>query len=191
MSVSTIIIVSALTVLVVLLTRVGYRRLMWCQRAEETSLQTATEIYGELDVVDKVTYQGGLPDHPSETHMRLAFVDNAIILFNEYYKVCIPCSKIHDMDFFILRHVSKSPFKSVLIMGPWSAVFFRDKFRHMVTVNYTDIENLENNLLLEATDYTKFLRLQKAMKDHYRQYKNKNWESKERNFNERITESGG
>ena len=171
MSTAKIIILMVVAILLIRMTIIGYRRLKYTQGIEERALKETTEAYGELDILDKVTYQGGLPDNPHAAHMKLALVKNGLVLFSESgYKFALPCPEWRNMDFFILRHQSKSPFKNVLFLGPWATTLFRDKFRHMITINYIDANNMDNNLLFEASDYPKFLRIQKAMKEHYRQF---------------------
>lgn len=162
----------AISVLVVFLTRRGYARLDDIQRRDEQGLHLAEEKFGSFDLLGKVAYQGGLPDHPYAVYMRLGVKGDQYILFDDDgYCAEIPMSKCNEQDFFIVKQKSQSRFKSFVLFGPFAPMIFKDKFRHIISVNYTDINGEENNVVLEADGISSFEFIKEKMCNLFSKFK--------------------
>ena len=98
----------------------------------------AAEILGFL------SYHGGFPPIPKPQKLNVALADDGLLLFtNQGFsgKINFACCKNVDLKG-----------KSIVLWGPFVGLFLKPKIRHFMVVNYKDMEGIDNNLLLEASD---------------------------------------
>ena len=172
MSTTQIIIIIVGLALVLFVSRIGYRRMTREQNMTETALQKAQDEHGDnsMEILCQVSYHGGLADKDA-IKMRLALVDKALLLFDDLgYSITIPISRWKRQDAFIARQKSQNRFKSVVLLGPFALTFFRDKFRHVVTLDYIGDNGNEETLILETPDFHTYNMVQTALRVHREEY---------------------
>ena len=144
----------------------GSRTMRNTLKKREDRYLAVTERYGESTPLGMVSLQGGLPEHPAQGRLYCALQREGLVLYDEAgYAGRIDCSAWREVDDFILRRISRSPFKSVFLFGPFASVLFKDTFRHMVTLRYIDQDDEDNHLVLEAPDAGKQRVLAAALRE--------------------------
>ncbi|MDR1398048.1 MAG: hypothetical protein LBJ14_10010 [Desulfarculales bacterium] len=171
MSAVTATVVLFVLLLVFLVSRVGYRRLSRERKMADDALQAAKDKYGDgLEMLSKVSFHGGLGDK-NAIMMRLGLVEKGIVLFDDFgFMVEIPCSRWKKQDSFIASQKQHSPFKSVVLLGPFAHTLFRDKYRHVITIDYVDENGKEDTLILEAPNINTYNMIVTALRVHKEEY---------------------
>jgi hypothetical protein len=107
------------------------------------------EIYGEMsEVFDDVAYQGGFPPMPKPARLNLGVTESALVLYDhDGNNGLIEYEKIRKLDRFVTKHDRKRKF-SLMAYGPLALVLNRPSFRHFFTMDYIDVNNERNNILV-------------------------------------------
>ncbi len=144
----------AVTVVVLLaISRIGYKRI----RQAEKMIVAATDLIKiqnqDAEIVSQVIYHGGLPEFPKPAVLYLALDKEKVIFCDQQSiksRVCFENCIALD-EFTICQKASKWS-KSVMTMGPFISLLFKDKVRYFVVIKYIDSDQEENHILLESAD---------------------------------------
>jgi len=97
-----------------------------------------------------VSYHGGYPPLPKPQKLNIAVSDQYMVLMNRNGEIGkINFNTWADIDKFTTRKNPDMKGKSIVLWGPMVGIFLRPKLRHFVVVNYTDVNDCDNNLLIE------------------------------------------
>ncbi|MDD4236962.1 MAG: hypothetical protein PHT62_00195 [Desulfotomaculaceae bacterium] len=122
-------------------------------REVEQADQHFTEKFQIDELLGSVSYQGGFPQIPRPTPLKVGLADGSLVLYSLKGEAgAIPYQRIKKIDHFTTCTKANLKNKSVVFWGPFAPMIFKDKYRHFTRINYIDIDNDENNLLLELKD---------------------------------------
>jgi hypothetical protein len=118
-------------------------------KAKKKMEERMTDIYGKMsEVFDDVAYQGGFPPMPKPARLNLGITESALVLYdNAGNSGLIEYEKIKKLDRFVTKQERKRKF-SLMAYGPIALVLNRPTFRHFFTVDYVDVNNEKNNVLV-------------------------------------------
>jgi hypothetical protein len=150
--------------MVMLIVHVGYRKMQQVMSRDASCAEKLGQKFGSIKILSPVVYHGGLPDHPKPSRLQLALVDNGLLLFDGCgYHIVIDRLDCRAFDFFTIRQQSRNVLKSAVLFGPFTNMLFKDKLRHMISINYLDINREDNNLLLSVEEQAKHHELRSAI----------------------------
>jgi hypothetical protein len=140
-------------VAVLVLLTISYLRGRSKLREVELMDQQIADKYQTEEVLGPVSYQGGFPPIPRPTPLKVGLTDGSLVLYSLKGDTgTIPYQQIKKIDHFTTCTKANLKNKSVVFWGPIAPMIFKDKYRHFTRINYIDIDNDENNLLLELKD---------------------------------------
>jgi hypothetical protein len=118
-------------------------------KAKKKMEEQMSDIYGEMsEVFDDVAYQGGFPPMPKPARLNLGITESALILYDkDGNSGLIEYEKIKKLDRFVTKYQRKRKF-SLMAYGPIAMVLNRPTYRHFFTVDYIDVNNEKNNVLV-------------------------------------------
>lgn len=127
---------------------VGSRKKRQAQTSQKTSLEQITKIYGEVNRLGQVAYQGGLPEHPKPGFLQLAVNEDGLILYDgSGFHIQISAANCLEHDFFKIGRSASNNRKSTMLLGPFTQTLFKGKPLDMVSVRYIDSNRNDNHLL--------------------------------------------
>lgn len=120
--------------------------------AVETTANLITQEHqGEL--VGLVAYQGGLSQLPKPCFLYLGVAEDGLVFYEkERFAAKLEFGDCVNAEKFSVKSKSGNFMKSTVMLGPLVPILFKDKIRHFLTVEYRDMDNEENHILLEITD---------------------------------------
>jgi hypothetical protein len=106
------------------------------------------EIYGEMELFEDVHYQGGFPPIPKPSRMTIGITESELVLYNKAGENGrIEYDRIKKADRFTTKHDRKYKF-GMIAYGPIAILLNRPTFRNFFTMEYIDVDNERNNLLV-------------------------------------------
>ncbi|NPV27550.1 MAG: hypothetical protein HPY81_08960 [Firmicutes bacterium] len=146
----------------------GHRKLKEIKRVE-TMVKAENK---NMEVFGSVTYHGGFPPMPKPSHLSVGLSDEYLVLYDRkgnYGRVYF--DRFKNIEKFTTRTEADLKGKSVVFWGPLAPLVFRAKIRHFVVINYIDINDEENNILLETKELPEQKELYNRLKSAKRKYK--------------------
>lgn len=144
-----IIIAAVFVMIMILLILKGDRKL----KVKEGLVHRITKVENDnAEYLAFLAYHGGFPmiSRPQKIHLALAH--DGLILFTEKgANGKINFSRCKKVEKFTTKKNPDLKGKSIVLWGPFMAIWLKPKIRHFLFINYQDSVDRNNNVLLEAS----------------------------------------
>jgi hypothetical protein len=136
-------------------------------KAKDNLDKQMEDTYGPiLELADNVIYQGGFPPMPKPARLNLGVTESGLILFDKAGNHGrIGYDKIKKQEKFTTTKTRKVRF-GLMAYGPLALVLNRPTVRHFYVVEYTDVDNDENNMVVMVKNKEVAERLYASVKPH-------------------------
>lgn len=108
-----------------------------------------------VDLMGQISYHGGFPQMAKPSVLQLGLTKDGLIIYDYkgwsgkvYYR------DWHGVERFTVLAKANTAGKSTVVLGPLVPLFFQDKLRYFIVIQYTDINEQENHLLFELSSET-------------------------------------
>ncbi len=145
-------------------------------KRRDTVLENVARIENcEIEHIGYFSYHGGYPQIPKPQKMNIALADDCFLMItNEGIKGKVDYARFKKYDKFTTKKNPDLRGKSVVLWGPFIGIFLKPKIRHFMVINYLDINNEHNNILLECKDVNELEMLNEKLKNRWSSYKWRN-----------------
>ena len=139
-------------------------------RRRELFLQHMREIDNtELEYLGYISYHGGLPEIPKPQKLHIAVSRDYLLLFSNttrFGKVAF--DRWREIETFTTKRKQDPRKQSIVLWGPLSHLLHKDIVRYFIVINYIDMENQENHLLLEHPDQERLKEIYERLSSAYK-----------------------
>ena len=107
------------------------------------------------DLMGQISYHGGFPQMAKPSVLQLGLTKDGLIIYDyKGWSGKVYCRDWHGVERFTVLAKANTAGKSTVVLGPLVPLFFQDKLRHFIAIQYTDINGQENHLLFELDNET-------------------------------------
>jgi hypothetical protein len=125
------------------------------------------DIYGSnIEIFDNVSYQGGFPPMPKPARLNLGITESELVLFDRAGNHGrIGYDKIKKQDKFTTSKKKKIKF-GLMAYGPIAMLLNKPTLQHFYVVEYTDVNDENNNMVVMVKTREVAERLYTSVKPH-------------------------
>lgn len=136
-------------------------------------LENVTRIENcEIEHIGYFSYHGGYPQIPKPQKMNIALSDDYLLMVTkEGIKGKVDYARFRKCYKFTTKKHPDLRGRSVVLWGPFLGIFLKPKIKHFMVINYLDINEEENNILLECKEPNELEMINEKVEKSWKSYK--------------------